>query len=52
VKESAAKFFTSIMTQVYVVVGPGTVIAFVIRDIGDPALAGWIIQVRYSSTQI
>lgn len=36
----------SIMAQVYVVVAAGSVIAFIIRDIGDPAIAGWIIQVN------
>jgi len=33
------------MAQVFVVVGPGNVISFIIREIGDPALVGWIIQV-------
>ena len=33
------------MAQVFVVVAAGSVIAFIIRDLGDPALAGWIIQV-------
>jgi hypothetical protein len=32
--------------QVFVVVAAGSVIAFIIRDIGDAPLAGWIIQVR------
>ena len=32
------------MTQVFVVVAAGSVIAFIIRDLGEPALAGWIIQ--------
>lgn len=36
----------SIMAQVFVVVGASNVIAFIIRDLGDPALVGWIIQVR------
>ena len=36
---------TSLMvSQVYVVVAAGTVIAFIIRDLGDPSIAGWIIQ--------
>ena len=34
----------SIMAQVYVVVAAGSVIAFIIRDVGDASLAGWIIQ--------
>lgn len=33
------------MAQVFVVVAAGSVIAFIIRDIGDASLAGWIIQV-------
>ena len=32
--------------QVFVVVAAGSVIAFIIRDLGDAPLAGWIIQVR------
>jgi MFS family permease len=32
------------MAQVYVVVAAGSVIAFIIRDVGDASLAGWIIQ--------
>jgi hypothetical protein len=35
------------LTLVFVVVAAGSVIAFIIRDIGHPGLAGWIIQVRY-----
>lgn len=35
----------SIMAQVYVVVAAGSVIGFIIRDLGDPEIAGWIIQV-------
>ncbi|KAK4234809.1 major facilitator superfamily domain-containing protein [Achaetomium macrosporum] len=34
----------AIMAQVYVVVAAGSVIAFIIRDVGDASLAGWIIQ--------
>ncbi|ORY02176.1 major facilitator superfamily domain-containing protein [Clohesyomyces aquaticus] len=34
----------AIMAQVFVVVAAGSVIAFIIRDLGEPALAGWIIQ--------
>jgi MFS family permease len=34
----------SVAAQVFVVVAAGSVIAFIIRDIGEPALAGWIIQ--------
>lgn len=36
----------SVMAQVFVVVGASNVIAFIIRDLGEPALVGWIIQVR------
>ncbi|KAJ4129522.1 hypothetical protein NW754_003803 [Fusarium falciforme] len=34
----------AIMAQVFVVVAAGSVIAFIIRDLGDGAVAGWIIQ--------
>lgn len=33
------------MAQVFVVVGSSNVIAFIIRDLGQPAIVGWIIQV-------
>ena len=33
------------MAQVFVVVAAGSVIAFIIRDLGDASSAGWIIQV-------
>jgi len=36
------------MAQVFVVVAAGSVIGFIIRDIGDAPIAGWIIQVSYS----
>lgn len=36
----------SIMAQVFVVVAAGSVIGFIVRDLGDGAIAGWIIQVR------
>lgn len=32
------------MAQVYVVVAAGSVIAFIIRDMGQAAISGWIIQ--------
>jgi hypothetical protein len=38
----------AIMAQVFVVVAAGSVIGFIIRDIGDAPIAGWIIQVCYS----
>jgi hypothetical protein len=34
----------AIMAQVFVVVAAGSVIAFIIRDLGDAPLAGWIIR--------
>jgi len=34
----------SVTSQVFVVVAAGSVIAFIIRDLGDAELAGWIIQ--------
>ena len=33
----------AVMAQVFVVVAAGSVIAFIIRDLGDADLAGWII---------
>jgi hypothetical protein len=41
----------AIMAQVFVVVAAGSVIAFIIRDLGEPAIAGWIIQVLHSPYQ-
>jgi hypothetical protein len=35
----------SVTAQVFVVVAAGSVIAFIIRDLGEASLAGWIIQV-------
>ena len=32
------------MAQVFVVVAAGSVIAFIIRDLGDASISGWIIQ--------
>ncbi|KAJ7600789.1 major facilitator superfamily domain-containing protein [Mycena floridula] len=34
----------AIFSQVFVVVAAGSVIAFIIRDLGDASIAGWIIQ--------
>ncbi|PSK54304.1 hypothetical protein B9Z65_3423 [Elsinoe australis] len=34
----------AIMAQVFVVTAAGSVIAFIIRDLGEPTIAGWIIQ--------
>ncbi|KAI1280184.1 major facilitator superfamily domain-containing protein [Xylaria sp. FL0933] len=34
----------AISAQVFVVVAAGSVIAFIVRDLGDAPLAGWIIQ--------
>jgi hypothetical protein len=36
----------AIMAQVFVVVAAGSVIAFIIRDLGDAPIAGWIIRER------
>lgn len=38
----------AIMAQVFVVVAAGSVIAFIIRELGEAPLAGWVIQVRPS----
>jgi Kef-type K+ transport system membrane component KefB len=40
------------MAQVFVVVGAANVIAFIIRDLGQPAIVGWVIQVIYSKLQV
>jgi len=42
----------AIMAQVYVVVAAGSVIAFIIRDLGDASIAGWIIQVTRSESPV
>ncbi|RYO87742.1 hypothetical protein DL762_004135 [Monosporascus cannonballus] len=34
----------AIMSQVFVVVAAGSVIAFIARDLGDAVLSGWVIQ--------
>jgi hypothetical protein len=34
----------AIMAQVFVVVAAGSVIAFIIRDLGNASIAGWIIR--------
>lgn len=34
------------MGQVFVVVAAGSVIAFIVRDLGEASISGWIIQVR------
>ena len=34
----------AILAQVFVVVAAGSVIAFIVRDLGDAAISGWIIQ--------
>jgi hypothetical protein len=38
----------AIMAQVFVVVAAGSVIAFIIRELGEAPLAGWVIQVTTS----
>ncbi|KAK3393976.1 major facilitator superfamily domain-containing protein [Podospora didyma] len=42
----------AIMAQVFVVVAAGSVIAFIIRDVGDPSLAGWIIQISSTASTL
>lgn len=32
------------MSQVFVVVAAGSVLSFIIRDLGEPAIASWVIQ--------
>ncbi|KAI1774455.1 MFS general substrate transporter [Hypoxylon cercidicola] len=34
----------AVMAQIFVVVAAGSVIAFIIRDLGDASIAGWVIQ--------
>ncbi|KAH7355926.1 major facilitator superfamily domain-containing protein [Pyrenochaeta sp. MPI-SDFR-AT-0127] len=34
----------AVMSQVFVVVAAGSVLSFIIRELGEPALAGWVIQ--------
>ncbi|KAF1979191.1 MFS general substrate transporter [Bimuria novae-zelandiae CBS 107.79] len=34
----------AIVAQVYVVVAAGSVIAFIVRELGQPSISGWIIQ--------
>lgn len=38
------------MAQVFVVVAAGSVIGFIVRDLGDGEIAGWIIQVSVKDT--
>lgn len=33
------------MAQVFVVVAAGSVIAFIVRDLGEASISGWVIQV-------
>lgn len=40
------------MAQVFVVSAAGSVIAFIIQDLGEPAIAGWVIQVRFPLIEI
>lgn len=40
----------AIMAQVFVVVAAGSVIAFIIRDLGDASIAGWIIRKSFIQT--
>jgi hypothetical protein len=34
------------MSQVFVVVAAGSVLSFIIRELGEPAIASWVIQVH------
>lgn len=42
----------AIMSQVFVVTAAGSVVAFIVRDLGESALSGWVIQVRHSDAII
>jgi hypothetical protein len=35
------------MSQVFVVVAAGSVLSFIIRELGEPAIASWVIQVHH-----
>jgi hypothetical protein len=35
------------MSQVFVVVAAGSVLSFIIRELGEPAIASWVIQVLF-----
>lgn len=41
----ATNLLPSVMSQVFVVVAAGSVLSFIIRELGQPAIASWIIQV-------
>lgn len=43
-KDNTDEILGSIFAQIFVVTAAGSVIAFIIRDLGEPGLAGWIIQ--------
>lgn len=34
------------MAQIFTVTATGSSIAFIIRELGNPSIAGWVIQVR------
>lgn len=36
------------MSQVFVVVAAGSVLSFIIRELGEPANASWVIQVEHA----
>lgn len=38
-------------TQVFVVTAAGSVIAFIVRDLGESSISGWIIQVGSPSVR-
>lgn len=39
---------SSVMSQVFVVVAAGSVLSFIIRELGEPAIASWVIQVIHN----
>lgn len=50
--KSRINYIYSSLEQVFVVVGPASVIAFIIRDLGSPGLVGWIIQGLFREVRI
>jgi MFS family permease len=40
------------MSQVFVVVAAGSVLSFIIRELGQPAIASWVIQVHLPVTPL
>jgi hypothetical protein len=46
---AATETESSVMSQVFVVVAAGSVLSFIIRELGQPSIASWVIQVRMIS---